>query len=74
MSATETPAPLLVSTQAAAELLGISPKTLWSFTQPRGPVPCVRIGARVLYSPDRLREWLDAAQAAQGDRRGASDA
>jgi predicted DNA-binding transcriptional regulator AlpA len=46
----------------AAKALGISPRTLWALTAPRGPIPCVRIGTgkrkSVLYPADALRAWL----------------
>jgi predicted DNA-binding transcriptional regulator AlpA len=66
---TETPRLTLRPRQAAAAL-GISERTLWSLTAPRGPIPCVRIGAgkrkTVLYPADALRDWL-RAQARQGE-------
>ena len=51
--------PLLVNESDAALLLGgISTRTLWSQTMPRGSIPVVRIGSRVLYSVDALREFI----------------
>jgi hypothetical protein len=55
---------LLLSATDAAEALTISPRTLWSLTAPRGPIPCVRLGSRVLYSPEALRRWIDEQQEA----------
>jgi hypothetical protein len=56
-------APLLVGTAAAARMLSISPRTLWNWTAPRGPIPVVRTpgGRLVLYSVDALRTWIDQA-------------
>jgi predicted DNA-binding transcriptional regulator AlpA len=34
-------------------------KTLWSMTEPRGDLPCVRIGRRVLYDRRDLLAWID---------------
>jgi len=51
---------LLLSSQEAAAALSICQKTLWSITRPRGDLPCVRIGRRVLYAVDELRRWIDA--------------
>jgi len=31
-------------------------------TAPRGPIPCVRLGHRVLYDPRALQRWIDAKQ------------
>lgn len=44
----------------AAKSLGVSEKTLWSFTVPRGSLPCIRIGSRVLYATHQLQQWLDS--------------
>jgi hypothetical protein len=47
----------------AAEVLGVSPKTLWNWTAPRGPIRCIRIGRgkrqTVLYPVAELQAWLD---------------
>jgi excisionase family DNA binding protein len=58
------PERLLVSARNAARMLGISTRTLWTLTR-CGGIPCVRIGARVLYSADTLRKWI-ATREAQG--------
>lgn len=50
---------LLVSAADAAKLLSISPRTLWSLTR-QGEIPSCRLGGRVLYSEDSLREWINA--------------
>ncbi len=50
---------LLLSAREAANSLGICEKTLWATTAPRGDLPCVRIGRRVLYFVDDLRAWID---------------
>lgn len=43
----------------AADVLRISVRSLYSQTEPRGPIPCVRLGARVLYTSAALRAVLD---------------
>ena len=55
----------------AATALGISPRTLWGLTAPRGPIPCLRIGhgkrQTVLYPVAELQAWLSQqAEAAKG--------
>lgn len=50
---------LLLSARDAAKALSLSEKTLWSITVPRGDMPCVRIGTRVLYDPEDIRRWID---------------
>ena len=42
----------------AAKALGLGVRKLWQETQPRGPIPCVRLGKAVIYPVDQLREWL----------------
>jgi excisionase family DNA binding protein len=55
--------PLLVSMREAAQLLGVCARTVWGLTR-AGELPCVRIGVRVLYSPDTLRRWVAARERA----------
>lgn len=47
----------LLTKKEACEVLGVCEKTLYNVTQPRGTLPCIPIGSRVLYSPDDLRAW-----------------
>lgn len=46
----------------AAKALGISVRTLWALSAPRGPIPCARIGhgsrKSVLYSFTGIQAWL----------------
>ena len=51
---------LLLSADEAAKSLGVCTKSLWSRTAPRGPIRCVKIGSRVLYSPTDLQTWIDS--------------
>lgn len=61
-----TPAPdaLLIPARDAARMLSVSERTLFTMTAPRGPIVPVRIGKadsgnpRVLYSVERLRDWI----------------
>lgn len=48
--------PASMNEREAAAFLGISPRNLWS-RRMRGEVPHQRIGRRVIYLPDQLREW-----------------
>lgn len=41
----------------AAKYLGISPRALWALSAPRGPVPVVRIGGRVVFDVHDLDEY-----------------
>jgi predicted DNA-binding transcriptional regulator AlpA len=58
MTDTPTIAPLLLSAREAARALSICEKSLWTLTAPRGPIPCIRIGRSVRYSPTDLQSWI----------------
>jgi predicted DNA-binding transcriptional regulator AlpA len=55
---------LLVDAKTAAQMLALSERTLWSLSQPRGPIPAVRIpGSRLVrYCVDDLRAWVAGAK------------
>lgn len=61
-AATLTPTPLALRPDDAAKTLGISERTLWGLTDPRGPIPCIRVGhgkrQTVLYPVAELQAWL----------------
>src|SRR5262249_23221823 len=62
--------PLALRSPEAAKALGISPRTLWALTAPRGPIPCVRVGTgmrkSVLYPVADLQAWLSCQTQAEG--------
>lgn len=62
-----TPTPLALRPKDAAKAIGIGQRLLWQLTQPRGPIPCVRVGCCVLYPVPALEAWL-AGDAAKGGR------
>lgn len=49
---------ILLSKAEAAQVLSISEKKLWFLTFPRGPIMSVRLGGRVLYSPETLKAFI----------------
>jgi hypothetical protein len=62
---------LALRPREAAKALGISERSLWGLTAPRGPIPCLRIGhgkrQTVLYPIAELRVWLSRqAEAGKG--------
>jgi excisionase family DNA binding protein len=58
---------LLLSAREAAKSLRVSERTLWALTQPRGPIPFVRVGRRgIRYDPRDLVAWID------GQKRGSN--
>ena len=60
--ATQDVGPLALRPRDAAKALGISARTLWGLTTPRGSIPCLRIGhgkrRAVLYPLGALQAWL----------------
>lgn len=48
---------LALRPREAAQALGISPKTLWTWTK-NNEIPFVRHGKAVLYPVSALNEWL----------------
>ena len=69
--ATQSVDSLALRPREAAKALGISPRTLWALTAPRGPIPCLRIGhgkrQTVLYPVTELQAWLTRqAEATKG--------
>jgi len=64
--------PLSLRPRDAAKALGISERTLWGLTSPRGPIPCLRVGPgrrqTVLYPVAELEAWL--SQQAESEKGG----
>jgi hypothetical protein len=57
--------PLLLKIGGAAEVLTMSERSLWNKTQPRGPIPCVRIGPKTIrYLLAALRAYIGQAGSA----------
>jgi excisionase family DNA binding protein len=54
-----------VNARQAAALLGVSERTLWGLTAPRGDLPAVRLGSRVLYRVCDLEAYLAKRAQAQ---------
>lgn len=50
---------LLSAKEACYELGGISLRHLWNLTQPRGPLPAVKLGRRVFYRPKDLEAFIE---------------
>lgn len=65
-SPTRTNPPEVLDERRAAEFLGISARTLWARRR-EGAIPHIRLGGRVLYPLQQLREWM--ANKSQGGTR-----
>ena len=54
----DTAIPLLLTAKESARLLSVSQRTIYAITEPRGPLPCVRIGSRgIRYSRAAFEEF-----------------
>ncbi len=51
---------LLLSAREAAQTLGVSTRTLWALSAPRGRIPVIKIGGRVLYAIADLHDFIAA--------------
>jgi len=62
-------APLLISARECATALGISERTLWNLSQPRGSIPTVREPGRrfVRYSVAAVADWIADRQSRTTD-------
>lgn len=49
---------MALSRREAAKAIGISERKLWSMTV-SGEVPHAKLGRRVIYPIDKLRQWMD---------------
>lgn len=52
----------LKTARETAAVLGISERKLWGLTDPRGPIPCVRLGRNVRYDLADVRAYVDATK------------
>ena len=57
---------VLLSALEAADALGVSERLLRDLTAPRGDLPAVRLGRRVMYRRETLERWA-------ADREGRAD-
>jgi excisionase family DNA binding protein len=61
---------LALRPREAAKALGVSERTLWTWTSD-GTIPHVRRGKTILYPVDMLRRWLDEQANAKAAAEGA---
>jgi predicted DNA-binding transcriptional regulator AlpA len=56
---------ILLSASQAATLLGMSRKSLWKYTTPRGDIPVVKVGRVNRYRRESLERWAAELEARQ---------
>lgn len=49
----------LLRSREAAEFIGVSLKTLWILSAPRGTLPVVKVGKSVRYDMADLKKWIE---------------
>lgn len=54
------PSDALLSICEVAELLACCEKTVWNRCCPRGDLPCVRIGSRLLFRRSDIDSWVES--------------
>ncbi|GAB5444706.1 MAG: hypothetical protein Fues2KO_50550 [Fuerstiella sp.] len=57
MSTQHQPARFRNTRETATKFFGKSERWLWQNTQPRGPIPCLRLGKSVFYDWSALDAW-----------------
>lgn len=61
---------LLLTPREAAGALGVSERTLWSLTSPRGPIRCFRVSRRAIrYAIGDLQTWIESGLQSQTEHR-----
>ena len=50
----------LRSIRETSERLNLCEKSVWNHTAPRGTLPCVRIGSRLLFREEDIDAWIES--------------
>ncbi len=50
----------LLTIGQVADQTGLCSKSIWNTTAPRGALPCVKLGARVMYRPEDVAAWIES--------------
>ena len=53
----------LLSVRETAKVLGVSERTVWTMTVPRGRLVCCRLGSRVMYSAAAIKRFIEQQEA-----------
>jgi excisionase family DNA binding protein len=60
------PNTLAMRPREAAKAIGVSERTLWTWTH-NNKIPYIRMGKAILYPVDALRRWLDTTAITGGN-------
>jgi predicted DNA-binding transcriptional regulator AlpA len=50
----------LLTIREVADQTGLCEKSVWNTTAPRGALPCVKLGARVMYRTEDVAAWIES--------------
>ena len=50
----------LLSIRDVADQTGLCEKSVWNSTAPRGSLPCVKLGARILFRAEDVSAWIES--------------
>jgi excisionase family DNA binding protein len=59
---------LRISAVDAAEILGVSARQVYDLAAPAGPIPCYRIGGRVVFERAEVEAYLQSCRCVQRAR------
>ncbi|WP_091906764.1 helix-turn-helix domain-containing protein [Chitinasiproducens palmae] len=51
-----------LNAQEAAAVVGVSARQVYALASPNGPIPCYRIGGRIIFDKDDLNEYLKSCR------------
>jgi len=57
----------LLSVKETAKILGVSERTVWAVTVPRGKLVSCKIGNRVLYSQKAIERFIESQEASDNE-------
>lgn len=60
MQTVSSPSAALLSIREASELLNLCEKSVWNHAAPRGTLPTVRIGSRLLFRREDIDRWIES--------------
>ena len=50
----------LLSIRQVSEILSLCEKSVWNNAAPRGSLPTVRIGSRLLFRREDIEQWIES--------------
>jgi hypothetical protein len=54
-----------ISAETASRILGVSVRLLYDLSAPRGPIPCFRVGRRIVFNETDVRDYLQSCRSVE---------